>query len=82
MDTSEMVWRPKLFERRHAFVAAFKMKKDVIPEIFYRGSMIHGFPTLSEKNVKFFPKSAPRMGASVKTFGNDKVGGFFQRKII
>ena len=28
-------------------------------------------PALSEKNVKFFPKSAPRMGASVKP-GNDK----------
>jgi hypothetical protein len=29
-------------------------------------------PTLSEKNVKFFPKSAPRRsGVSVKTFGDD-----------
>jgi thiamine-phosphate pyrophosphorylase len=36
-----------------------------------RESKRSGFPTLSEKNVKFFPKSAPRVGASVKAFGND-----------
>ena len=36
-----------------------------------RESAVTRFPTLSEKNVKFFPKSAPRMGASVKAFGND-----------
>jgi len=28
-------------------------------------------PTLSEKNVKFFLKSAPRMGMSANAFGDD-----------
>ena len=59
------------------------------------GIQSYGSPTLSEKNVKFFPKSAPRMSASVKTraalpqccsaaFGDDKIryfgaGGFFNK---
>ncbi|OGW85645.1 MAG: DNA polymerase III, subunit gamma and tau [Omnitrophica bacterium RIFCSPHIGHO2_02_FULL_46_11] len=35
------------------------------------GIQAHRSPTLSEKNVEFFPKSAPRTGASVKDFGDD-----------
>ncbi len=46
----------------------------VIPERFYRESRTYGSPTLSEKNVRFFPKSAPRIGASVKAFGDDNNG--------
>ena len=37
------------------------------------GNLFDGSPTLSEKNVKFFPKSAPHIGASVKTSGDDKL---------
>ncbi len=37
-----------------------------------RESTVPGSPPLSEKNVEFFPKSAPRRSASVEARGDDK----------